>query len=161
MARPPAKKTDGRANNGGHNKWVPDERQIGIIQGCAAAGTPIEDICCLLDGISYDTWRRVLERQPEIAAIYKNGEAHAHTRVGRTLYKRATDPDKPDITAAIYYTKARMGWREKQEVDVNHHYKPIVITKMDGSTIELGKQKAVPQIAEESVDAEVLEDNDT
>lgn len=160
MARPPAKKTDGRANNGGHNKFVPTEEQIGIIKGCAAAGTPIEDVCELLDGIDRKTWMALLQRDPEIASHYKNGQAMAHMRVGRTLYQRATDTEKPDITAAIYYTKARMGWREKQELDVNVNYKPIVITRMDGSTIELSKQKKQQQI-EQPVEAEIVEDKDT
>lgn len=106
---------DGRAKNGGHNKWIPTEREIGIIQGCAAAGTPIEDVCEVLGNIDRNTWIRMLERQPEIAALYKNGQALAHTRVGRTLYKRATDEKNPDITAAIYYTKARMGWRDRDK----------------------------------------------
>ena len=148
-------KHDKREANGGQNKWVPTPEQIGIIKGCAAAGTPVEDICQLLDGIAFTTWQAILERQPEIAAIYKTGQTVAHTRVGRTLYKRATDDVKPDITAAIYYTKARMGWRDRDADVVNNNV--LVVSKENYAEI----RKAAEQYSLEQATSNEPDDDET
>lgn len=94
----------------------------------------------------------------ELCDAIKKGRLEALKRVEQTAYDIAIKDRNPPM--CMFLLKCKAGYREKQEIDVNHSYKPIVITKLDGSTIELSKQKKQQQI-EQPVEAEIVEDEDT
>ncbi len=54
------------------------------------------------------------------------GQAAANFEVAKSLFKRAVDPDAPGSTqAAIWWTKARMRWKEASVVEVTQDDKTI------------------------------------
>jgi len=81
----------------------------------AAVGVRHEDIALVL-GISADT---LTKYYPKELAL---GRIELDALVAGKLAKAATSPlmTGPSVTAAIYWTKARMGWREAQETNFDH-----------------------------------------
>lgn len=61
------------------------------------------------------------------------GLAEATSEVARTLFEQATNPDKPNIAAAIFFLKAKAGWRERDA--------PVYVKKEDEKT-EKAKEAA-------------------
>jgi len=57
------------------------------------------------------------------------GREQANANVVANLYRQATKDDPRAIPAAIYWTKAQMGWREKNEIELS-----------GGLSIQIGKE---------------------
>lgn len=74
----------------------------------AGYGVPQEDIAIVID-ISEPTLRKHFRRELDL------GIAKANARVGKSLFDQAVNGN---VTAAIFWTKSRMGWRET--VNINH-----------------------------------------
>jgi hypothetical protein len=53
-----------------------------------------------------------------------NGVAKANTAIVSALYKLATE--SKNVTAMIWWTKARMGWREQADVNLSGHLNSTV-----------------------------------
>ena len=108
------KKEDGRKNNGGRREgsgrpaFEPTEQDRKQVQAMAGCGLPIEQIAVLIgsNGICPETLVKHFEREIAI------GRARASLNVGKTLYEKAMNGD---ITAAIWWSKTQMGWREHKE----------------------------------------------
>lgn len=84
----------------------------GAVESMAAYGIPQADIARSI-GIDPKTLRKHYAEEIETAA------AKANARVAQTLYKIATDPThKSCASAAMFWAKARMGWREAADPDV-------------------------------------------
>ena len=47
------------------------------------------------------------------AAELARGHAEATAKVAQSLFNMATNPDKPNVAAAIFWMKCRAGWREQ------------------------------------------------
>lgn len=78
----------------------------GAVESMAAYGIPQADIAKSI-GIDAKTLRKYYGDELETAAT------KANARVAQTLYKIATDPThKSCASAAMFWAKARMGWRE-------------------------------------------------
>lgn len=77
------------------------------VQQAAAMGLPRRQIAALI-GIDEDTLRKHYTEHLVLA------EAKANMNVAATLFKAATSGQ--DTTAAIFWAKARMGWRDRVEV---------------------------------------------
>jgi len=60
-------------------------------------------------GVSYDYWRSLEKRQPEIEVRYKKGKAKAIADVAKSLLMKAR---KGHVVAAIFYLKTQAGWKE-------------------------------------------------
>lgn len=60
-------------------------------------------------GISRPTFAAIMEREPEIALLYKRGRAKAIGAVAQGLLQRARDGD---TASAIFFLKTQAGWRE-------------------------------------------------
>lgn len=90
---------------GGH-RFKPTEEQRNLVAMAAAVGLPHEDIAELLR-VSRNSLEKHFSEELSL------GTLHASLRVGNNLFKIATaDPPLPGtVTAAIWWTKARMGWR--------------------------------------------------
>lgn len=80
-----------------------------MVEEMAKHGVPQDSIAVVLD-ISPMTLRKHFRRELDL------GAAQANVQIGKTLFEMATGGN---VAAAIFWSKARMGWREKQEVDLN------------------------------------------
>ncbi len=110
----------------GRPLYEPTDEQREAVQMMAACGVPQADIARATgpDGIALNTLRKHFARELELGALVAN------TKVATTLYKQAVgspaefDDDgnqtvkerPPNVAAAIFWAKTRMGWRETVEV---------------------------------------------
>ena len=83
---------------------TPENRKL--VEGLAAFGTPVSDIC-LSVGVSYRTLRRYYGEQ-----LYK-ASIRANANVAGALYKSAI---RGNVTAQIFWLKTRAGWRTEDSV---------------------------------------------
>lgn len=90
---------------GGRKKIERDPKVAQQVQLMAGYGNTVLQIAQIV-GIS----------QPIINRLYtaelERGRILADTQVVASLFKMATHPTKPVVVAAIWWTKARMGWSE-------------------------------------------------
>ena len=89
-----------------------------MVESMSGFGCPQADIACVLD-ISIPTLHQAFRRELDI------GMAKANAKVGQSLFQQAVNGN---TAAAIFWAKARMGWREKQVVE---------LTGEDGGPVKL------------------------
>lgn len=77
-----------------------------IVRGLAAIGTPQEQIARVLD-ISEPTLRKYYRDELDC------GGATARATVAGALFDKATGGGPGSVTAAIFWLKARAGWRDR------------------------------------------------
>jgi len=87
--------------------FKPNEQQRQMVEQYSATGTTQENISLVL-GIDVKTLRKHFRVELDTAAI------KANANVGGKLYNKAM---AGDTTAAIWWSKSRMGWKEKSEVE--------------------------------------------
>jgi hypothetical protein len=85
----------------------PTETTRELVKSLSGFGVPQDDICVVLD-VSLPTLHKYYRRECDL------GFAQANAKVGESLFKQATSGN---TSAAIFWMKARAGWREKQEID--------------------------------------------
>lgn len=88
------------------NKWTPTEEQRRQTKELSALGIPIDKIAIVI-GVSAPTLRRACKSELALGAPI------ADANVLKNLYRMATDPRTKNPAAAIYWTKARLGWRDR------------------------------------------------
>jgi predicted transcriptional regulator len=98
----------------GRPQYEPTQRDRTFVIAMAAHGAVHDEIAQVL-GISDVTLRKHFNYELE------NGLPRAHADVGHTLFMRAVGGPKRDWTkasdtAAIFYAKTQMGWREPPKV---------------------------------------------
>lgn len=89
--------------------FQPTEEQRRIFKGTAGLGVPHEGIAVLLE-IDPKTLRK------HFAVDLERGSVEATAKVAQSLFQLATAGK--NVAAAIFWMKARAGWREKHEVQV-------------------------------------------
>jgi len=83
-------------------KPTDDERRL--VEQMCAVGIPQESICLVVrDGIDDKTLRKHFRRELDTAKI------KANAKIGGTLFNKAVNGD---TTAAIFWAKTQMGWKE-------------------------------------------------
>jgi hypothetical protein len=80
----------------------------------ACYGVPQDDIATLLE-LDPKTLRKHFRRELDCGSI------EATAKVGQSLFRMATEGGS--VAAAIFWMKARAGWREKHEVHISE--KPV------------------------------------
>ena len=90
--------------------FEPTEEQRRTVRAMAGYGVPQDDIATLLE-IDAKTLRKHFRRELDRGAI------EATAKVGQSLFRMATEGNS--VAAAIFWMKARAGWREKHEVHVS------------------------------------------
>lgn len=90
--------------------FEPTEEQRRTVRAMSGYGVPQEGIATLLD-IDPKTLRKHFRRELD------RGSVEATAQVAQTLFSMATQ-DR-NVAAAIFWMKARAGWREKHEVTVS------------------------------------------
>ncbi len=89
--------------------FLPSEEQRRTVKAMAGLGVPHEGIAVLLD-IDAKTLRKYFH--PEL----ERGSVEATAKVAQSLFQLATTGK--NVAAAIFWMKARAGWREKHELQV-------------------------------------------
>ena len=125
IEKPTVKKVDGRANNGGAREgagrpaFEPTDAERKQVEALSGYGLPIEQIAVLIrDGIHVETLTKYFGN--ELAT----GKAKANGQIGKTLFQKAMSGD---TTAAIWWSKTQMRWKEVQQHE---------LTGKDGAPIE-------------------------
>lgn len=91
-------------------KFVPTQDQRDLVETLSGYGIPQADIARLVK-ISLQTLHNNFREEMDV------GMAKANAAVAGNLFKQATKDDPSAVRAAIFWAKARMGWREvAQEV---------------------------------------------
>ena len=110
--RVPAK----RKNLGGRPPFVPTKDQRQQVEMMVAYGLTYEQTASLT--INPKTGKGISTRtlQDKFKTELASGGAKAHALVAQSLFKKATSDSHPNaVTAAIWWTKARMGWRGEEK----------------------------------------------
>jgi hypothetical protein len=92
----------------GRKPYEPDETTRHQVKLLAGMGVPDYDIVKVI-GISGPTMRKYYMPELELGHIMANAQ------VAESLFKQATNPEKPNTTAAIFWLKCRAGWREDSD----------------------------------------------
>jgi hypothetical protein len=85
-----------------------DEKTAKQIKMLAAMGVPDFDIAKVV-GMSSPTMRKYYTAELEV------GHIEANAQVAQSLFKQATNTDKPNVAAAIFWMKCRAGWSEQHD----------------------------------------------
>ena len=85
----------------------PTEKTRATVKAMSAYGIPQEQVARVLD-IDSKTLRLHYRDELDLGVI------EANAQVAKTLFQQATK--EGNTTAAIWWTKSRMGWKEKQEI---------------------------------------------
>lgn len=96
-----------KKQNGGQNKHIPTEESINLVKSLVKFGVKTKLIAGHL---------RISE--PTLFVHYQeymdDARTFAHAGVGQSLYNKAMNGD---TTAAIFYAKTQMGWKEPKAED--------------------------------------------
>ena len=90
------------------------ELDLQKVEEYAGLGLTREEIALSL-GISYSTLNRRIKESEDVDAAMKRGRAKANIKVGNALMKAI---EGGNVTAIIFYLKARAGWTEKQQIEL-------------------------------------------
>lgn len=94
----------------------PTEEQRKTVEAMCGYGIPEVDIARVL-GIDPKTLRKHYRKELDTAFV------HANARVAQSLFQQATSGN--NVTAAIFWLKARAGWKDKIDIDVSTNERPI------------------------------------
>ena len=92
-------------NKGGRPSHQPTDASRKQVESMAGYGIPEDDIALSLD-ISAPTLRKHYRRELDM------GHIKANSAVAQSLFKKATGDGSQSVTAAIFWAKTRMGWKE-------------------------------------------------
>ena len=87
--------------------FEPTEEQRRTVRAMSGYGVPQDDIATMLR-VDPKTLRKHFEDE------LKRGSIEATAKVGQSLFRMATEGNS--VAAAIFWMKARAGWREKHDV---------------------------------------------
>ena len=94
--------TDKKLTKPPHN---PDERDLKRVRTMVGMGMTQDEICAVI-GVSKPTLHKYYRADLDV------GAAEANAAVAQSLFKQATNAEKPNVVAAIFWLKARAGWRD-------------------------------------------------
>lgn len=94
---------------GGRPAYIPNEATAKQVKTLAAMGMPHVDIGRVV-GVSSPVLRRHYRKELD------QGEADANAQVAQSLFKQATDKEKPNVVAAIFWLKCRANWKDHDNI---------------------------------------------
>lgn len=98
-------------NLGGRPEKQFSDKDRAFVRAMAMAGAQHERIAEVI-GCTAKTLRKHFREELDF------GRDQANAAVVANLYRQATKDDPKAITAAIYWTKAQMGWREASRTEI-------------------------------------------
>lgn len=90
--------------------FAPTPSQRAQVVAMASVGVPEDSIARVL-GISSPTLRKYFREELDTAHI------KANVAVAMSLYRKATGDGPQSVSAAIFWCKTRLGWRERDYID--------------------------------------------
>lgn len=118
------------------------ELDLEKVEEYAGLGLTREEIALSL-GVSYSTLNRRIKESDEVDAAMKRGRAKANIRVGNALMKAI---EGGNVTAIIFYLKARAGWTEKQQIEAEIKSKENVPEGLPALYAKLREQVFSPEL---------------
>ena len=119
VSPPKKKRTHARTGEKeGKPRFKPTDEQRKHVAIISGLGLRQDQICLLVENpytgkpIDEKTLRLYFSAELEV------GVAEAHKEVAQSLYDKATGDGNQAVTAAIWYSKCRMGWKERQVVEI-------------------------------------------
>jgi hypothetical protein len=106
-------------------QYQPTDKDRNLVKTLSGIGLPQHDICAILN-ITKPTLHKFYRVEIDL------GLAEANAKIAKTLFDMATGGN---VGAAIFWAKARMGWREK-------HYDDIPSEEADFGKKEMRKRDA-------------------
>ena len=101
--------------------FVPTDEERKQVEAMAGYGVPHDNIAALVrGGIDSDTLKKHFKQQ------LQQGKAKANAKVGQTLFQKAT---AGDTSAAIWWSKTQMGWKESVNVEMTTKELPASINE--------------------------------
>lgn len=89
----------------GRPAFAPTDEELKQVEAMSGYGVPHEQIAVLIrGGINSDTLKKYFAHE------LMTGKAKANAQVGKTLFQKAV---AGDTTAAIWWSKTQMGWKEQ------------------------------------------------
>jgi hypothetical protein len=148
-------------NKQGNQGYEPSDANRNQVRMMSAVGITQADIASFL-GISVNSVRRHFEEELRLGGI------QANMQVGGNLFKMATgSPEvKSTIAAAIWWTKARMGWKDTSRIEntgpdgtpIQHEHQVMIVLpdngrgdrpdvpySLDGSDVQLIEHEDPPE----------------
>ena len=110
--------------------YVPTEEKRRTVRAMSGYGIPQTDIATILE-IDAKTLRKHFRRELD------RGSIEATTKVAQTLFSMATSGQ--NTAAAIFWMKARAGWREKQEIVLSA--KPVIEMSDEELAHEIARER--------------------
>lgn len=109
----------------------PTEEKRTIVARASGLGLPLKQICVLVDIAEndVDTLKRYYKKE------ILTGKAYANLRVAGSLFERT----KKDTTAAIWWTKSQMGWRETAPIEDQKSMKGLKVNVIEKATDDYDK----------------------
>ena len=105
--------------------FKPTDEERKLVEQMCAVGIPQESICLVVrDGIDDKTLRKHFRRELDTSKI------KANAKVGGALFNKAM---AGDTSAAIFWAKTQMGWKEIQQIDTNVSVKKVERVIVDAS----------------------------
>lgn len=106
-AKPAAPVKTGGGKGGGSNAHVPTDQTRALVSLCKAMGYTEAQTAATLN-VAVNTLKAHYREELDI------GDLKVNAKVAANLYMIATSPTHPKaVTAAIFWTKAKMGWSDK------------------------------------------------
>ena len=93
---------------GGRPPYQPTDKERAQVKTLAGLGIPHTDIARVMQ-IAEMKLRKYYSLELEVGSI------EANAKVAKSLFDKATGPGKEGVTAAIFWLKARAGWRDGGE----------------------------------------------
>jgi hypothetical protein len=122
----------------GRPKYQPTDEHRHQVKVMAGFGIQQEEIARLIE-CDGKTLRKYYRRELD------TGATEANVRVAASLYNLAVK--EGNVTACIWWTKARMGWREQQDVNIGGQQdSPAVIRFEWGDALPPAANPAAPVI---------------
>jgi DNA-binding XRE family transcriptional regulator len=119
MSQKPTKEQAKRLDKRGRPEFAPTPEQRKMVEGMIRVGLTQEQTA-LVVGIARDTLAKHFREEIDRA------KPVADAQVANNLIRQATKDDFRAIPAAIYYTKAQMGWRETQNVALDANVTGVI-----------------------------------
>tara|TARA_R110000796_G_scaffold163505_3_gene280443 strand:- start:6191 stop:6547 length:357 start_codon:yes stop_codon:yes gene_type:complete len=116
----------GKSKNGTKPFFEPTDDERKTVSLMCAVGVPQEGIALVIrDGIDKKTLRKHFRSELDTAMI------KANAKVGGSLFNKAISGD---TASAIWWSKARMGWKESSDLNVAGGL-TVVISGKDAGTL--------------------------
>jgi len=96
---------------GGRPQFQPTDKDRAAVRSMSAFGIPDYEIAKVI-GITPPTLRKHFWQELEV------GHIEANAKVAQSLFKKATGDGNQSVQAAIFWLKARAGWRDKAPEEV-------------------------------------------